>query len=173
LAPLSLSVGQTAFDGDRSLPLLNLGTPRFRIIDAHGTSTDVVDLDHHELRFSRRSLAIDGVRGVVWRHGREVLNLSPLRQLKRLFYVFAFEPGNVVSKAAIVRAVWNERYEPRIHNPQIHSHVSRIRKILGSDGPDILLSAEGGYHFRAPHDFLFVIELEGTLATPTGVTPGQ
>jgi hypothetical protein len=128
----------------------------FRVIGAEGTTSDVADADPDILRLPARSLAVDGVREVIWRRGVELADLRRRSLLKRLLFLFAGAPGKVFSKEDIVQQVWNVDYHPLRHDAALFTNIMRIRRLLGEDGAEIIRVTEDGYRFMPPKDFVFV-----------------
>ncbi len=158
-APSAATMATTAIEGAaRLLTDLGLTAQRpFRVIDAEGVPSDVADANPEVLRLAGRSLAVDGVREVIWRHGQELADLRRRSLLKRLLFLFASAPSKVFSKEAIVQAVWNVEYHPLRHDAALFTNIMRIRRLLGEDGSEIIRVTEDGYRFVPPRDFLFVI----------------
>ncbi len=136
---------------------------RFRrpyvLVTADGIRHEAADGDPRLDDFSWRSLAVDDVREVVWRHGREI-SLRQRRMLRRFLLLFALAPGAFFSKEDAVQAVWGVEYHPLRNDPALHMAVLRLRRILGVDGPDILRSADGGYRLLPPPDFMCLVRVE-------------
>ncbi len=128
----------------------------FRVISAEGGVSDVADADPEILRLGSRSLAVDGVREVIWRSGVELADLRRRSLLKRLLFLFASAPGRVFSKEDIVQSVWNVEYHPLRHDAALFTNIMRIRRLLGEDGAEIIRVTEDGYRFSPPKDFVFV-----------------
>jgi hypothetical protein len=128
----------------------------FRVVSAEGGVSDVADADPEVLRLPARSLAVDGVREVIWRSGVELADLRRRSLLKRLLFLFASQPGRTFSKEDIVQSVWNVEYHPLRHDAALFTNIMRIRRLLGEDGAEIIRVTEDGYRFQPPKDFVFV-----------------
>lgn len=131
----------------------------YTIVGSDGARHGAAENDPRIADLSRRSLAIDDVREVVWRDGREI----PLRRrmlLRRFLLLFARSPGTTFSKEDVVRAVWGVEYHPLRNDPALFTSVMRVRKMLGDAGGDILRSGEGGYRLVVPEDFCCVTRSE-------------
>ncbi|HTJ41113.1 MAG TPA: winged helix-turn-helix domain-containing protein [Kofleriaceae bacterium] len=128
----------------------------FRVVSAEGGISDVADADPEVLRLPARSLAVDGVREVIWRSGVELADLRRRSLLKRLLFLFASQPGRTFSKEDIVQSVWNVEYHPLRHDAALFTNIMRIRRLLGEDGAEIIRVTEDGYRFQPPKDFVFV-----------------
>ncbi len=158
-APSAATMSSSAIEAAaRMLTDFGLTAQRpFRVIDAEGVPSDVADANPEVLRLAVRSLAVDGVREVIWRHGQELADLRRRSLLKRLLFMFAAAPSKVFSKEAIVQAVWNVEYHPLRHDAALFTNIMRIRRLLGEDGSEIIRVTEDGYRFVPPRDFIFVI----------------
>lgn len=135
----------------------------YTIVESDGTRHGAAENDPRIADLSQRSLAIDDIREVVWRDGREI----PLRRrmlLRRFLLLFARAPGTTFSKEDVVRAVWGVEYHPLRNDPALFTSVMRVRKMLGDDGGDILRSGEGGYRLVVPEDFCCVTRGEAAPA---------
>jgi tetratricopeptide (TPR) repeat protein len=67
--------------------------------------------------------------------------------LRDLLRVFLENPGVVFTKDELVRRVWRETYNPKIHDNKIYVTIKRLRQLLeSSDGKsDYILRAKTGY----------------------------
>lgn len=135
----------------------------YTIVGSDGVKRGAAEGDPRIADLPRRSLAIDDVREVVWKDGREI----PLRRrmlLRRFLLLFAQSPGATFSKEDVVRAVWGVEYHPLRNDPALFTSVMRIRKMLGDASGDILRSGEGGYRLVVPEDFCCVTRSKATPA---------
>ncbi len=152
------TMSQPALDAAaRVLADLGLTAVRpYRVVVASGQVSCVADAKPDHLRMLDRDLAVDGVREVVYRGGRQTADLRRRSLLKRLLYLFAGQPGRVFSKEEIVETVWDVEYHPLRHDAALFTNIMRIRRLLGKDGADLIRVSEDGYRFVPPKDFLFV-----------------
>jgi len=67
--------------------------------------------------------------------------------LRDLLRAFLEHPGKVFSKEDLVRDVWREDYDPRIHDNKIYVTIKRLRGLLESENgtTDYILRAKNGY----------------------------
>ena len=68
-----------------------------------------------------------------------------------LLWRLAEQPGDVVSKAQLLRDVWRISHEPKTNSPAVH--VARIRTRLKSHGLNRILATDrsGGYYLDVPN----------------------
>ena len=72
----------------------------------------------------------------------------------QILAVFLANPGRVVTRGRLLRAVWGEAYQGEDH--YVHVHVSQLRKKLAAADPpgelvDLIVTEPGvGYRIRAP-----------------------
>ncbi|MEM9491106.1 MAG: winged helix-turn-helix domain-containing protein, partial [Myxococcota bacterium] len=128
----------------------------FRVVSAGGAESFVADANPDHLRLTRRSLAIDAVREVIYRSGEQIADLRRRSLLKRLLFLFASAPGHIYSKEGIVLKVWEVDYHPLRHDAALFTNIMRIRRLLGKDGADLIRVSEDGYRFVPPKDYLYV-----------------
>ena len=128
----------------------------YRIVSAEGDASFVADAGPELLGLNTRVLAIDGVREVVYRLGKQVADLRRRTLLKKLLFLFASNPTTVFSKETIVETVWEVEYHPLRHDAALFTNIMRIRRLLGDDGAELIRVSEEGYRFSPPKDFLYV-----------------
>jgi DNA-binding SARP family transcriptional activator/DNA-binding XRE family transcriptional regulator len=91
-----------------------------------------------------------------WRNGTKV-ELGPRRQ-RALLGLLAVSPGELVSRACVIDALWGEE-PPATAVHLVQAHVSRLRKVLDPDRPAVagrgpLESVGTSYRLRASADGL-------------------
>jgi two-component system KDP operon response regulator KdpE len=97
------------------------------------------------------SIVLDPLAHTVSVEGRPV-QLGP-REFQ-ILAVFLANPGRVVTRGRLLRAVWGEAYQGEDH--YVHVHVSQLRKKLAAADPpgelaDLIVTEPGvGYRIRAP-----------------------
>lgn len=128
----------------------------YRVVSATGQENFVADANPGVLRMGERDLAIDGVREVIVRDGKQIADLRRRSLLKRLLFLFASAPHQTFSKEDIVQTVWNVDYHPLRHDAALFTNIMRIRRLLGKDGADLIRVSEDGYRFVPPKDFIYV-----------------
>ncbi len=67
--------------------------------------------------------------------------------LRDLLGAFLEHPGKAFSKEELVRDVWHENYDPRIHDNKIYVTIKRLRGLLESETgtSDYILRVKNGY----------------------------
>lgn len=67
--------------------------------------------------------------------------------LRDLLRAFLENPGKVFTKEELVRDVWREAYDPRIHDNKIYVTIKRLRGLLETETgtTDYILRAKNGY----------------------------
>ncbi len=100
------------------------------------------------------------------RHADTVLDLGHARQ-RAVLAVLAVEPDRLVSRSAIVDAVWNDR-PPRSADNLVQTYVSRLRRVLRPACPDrsvpLLVSQDQGYRLRVTADQLDLLRFRELAA---------
>lgn len=145
----------------RLLADLGLAASRpFLVVAADGTESRVADASPERLRMAERNLVIDGVREHIVRSGEMCADLRRRSLLKRLLFLFASSPGKTLSKEEIVEQVWQVEYHPLRHDAALFTNIMRIRRLLGTDGAELIAVSEEGYSFCPPADFVYVCKAE-------------
>jgi hypothetical protein len=137
----------------------------YTLIGSDGVRRGAAEGDPRIADLPNRSFAIDDVREVVWRSGREI-QLRRRNLLRRFLLLFASSPGVVFSKEDVVRAVWGVEYHPLRNDPALFTSVMRVRRMLDDAEGDLLRCVEGGYRLVVPDDFCCVIRTGVTSSTP-------
>jgi len=67
-----------------------------------------------------------------------------------LLNLFVKNPGKVFAKDALVRRVWNQEYDPSIHDNKIYVTIKRLRKMIEPDfdKPKYIFRAKNGYYLN-------------------------
>lgn len=91
----------------------------------------------------------DSKAGVVRVAGREV-RLEGQVVLRDLMKAFLERPGRAFAKAEIAALLWNEPYDPGLHDNKIYVTIKRLRRCLddGKGGRRLVLRAKDGYFFN-------------------------
>ncbi|HVB14622.1 MAG TPA: response regulator transcription factor [Candidatus Dormibacteraeota bacterium] len=114
-------------------------------VGAHLRRSDVAPTDQLKERFEFPGLTIDLRRRQVYRDGEEIqLTLTEFNLLALL----ASRPGQVMSRAELLRRVWG--YEVEIETRTVDAHVYRLRRKIepSADRPSYIHSVPGiGYRF--------------------------
>ncbi len=69
--------------------------------------------------------------------------------LLELLKIFGNSNGEVLMKEDIVKRLWNEEYNPMVHDNKVYVTIKRLRQLLEEDekNPAVILHAPGGYRF--------------------------
>lgn len=67
--------------------------------------------------------------------------------LHSLFRYLVQQGGSGATKECIVQNVWDERYNPMVHDDRIYKAVGRLRRILGDDQQAPKLLTQSGRHY--------------------------
>ncbi len=64
-----------------------------------------------------------------------------------LLYLFAKEPGKVFTKEDLVKHIWNQDYNPSVHDNKVYVTIKRLRKLLEPDveKPFYIYRSKNGY----------------------------
>jgi tetratricopeptide (TPR) repeat protein len=114
-----------------------------RLVDEGLAALGINEAPLADLVFDTRTgILIEKCRGEIRFEGQFVL-----RDLLRLFME---HPGQVFSKAELVRTVWNEDYKPETHDNKIYVTIKRLRKLLEAphSTTEYILRAKSGYFFN-------------------------
>lgn len=124
----------------------------------------MVENSVEKLRRSEPSQAYDfrydTERGVIYDRSDRAIRLQTRFVLNDLALLLMREPGKVFSKEEIVRRVWNEDYNPDIHDNKIYVTIKRLRELLepkDSTRPtSFILRYKDGYSFDPSAKVLFI-----------------
>lgn len=96
------------------------------------------------LKAPRACVFFDALAGAVLvvDHGEVELQRLRLSQSTRRLARALFE-GRALSKAMLVERAWGYRYRALDHGPLVHTHVSKLRRALGSRGSWIEVTEDG------------------------------
>jgi hypothetical protein len=67
-----------------------------------------------------------------------------------LLHLFARNPGRVFTKEALVRKVWDQEYDPTIHDNKIYVTIKRLRQLIEPDfnKPKYIFRGKNGYYLN-------------------------
>lgn len=67
-----------------------------------------------------------------------------------LLHLFIKNPGKVFSKEELVRRVWNQEYNPSVHDNKVYVTIKRLRKLIEPDydKPNYIFRAKNGYYLN-------------------------
>lgn len=86
---------------------------------------------------------------------RANLDLGNRPTLRKLLYALARNPGAILTKQQLAKAIWPARYNPLTHDNALWVNVRRLRVLLAETRLTIA-SDDRGYRLEAPPDFVFV-----------------
>ncbi|MGW2854575.1 AfsR/SARP family transcriptional regulator, partial [Streptomyces sp. NPDC001215] len=84
-------------------------------------------------------------------------------KMRALLVALLLEPGRVVSVDALKDALWGGA-PPASAQASLQNHVTRLRRLLGEDGPERLRAVPPGYLLRVDESELDVRVFEGHVA---------
>ncbi len=95
-------------------------------------------------------LLIDRERKIVLEKEKGEIHFERRFVLLEILYLLASTPGVKVTKDMLVEKVWEETYNPMVHDSKIYTSISRLRKILEPDlkHPRYILNERDGYSFN-------------------------
>ncbi len=98
-------------------------------------------------RLEEADLVFDSRTGVLVARGKGEIRFEGQFILRDLLRVFLEQPGRIFTKEDLVRLVWRESYDPKIHDNKIYVTIKRLRKLLEpeTDKSDYILRAKNGY----------------------------
>lgn len=67
-----------------------------------------------------------------------------------LLHLFLRKPGQVYSKESITERLWNEAYDPSVHDNKIYVTIKRLRQLIEPDvdNPHYIFRAKNGYYLN-------------------------
>lgn len=67
-----------------------------------------------------------------------------------LLKLFMTTPGQVYSKEEIVNKIWQQNYDPRVHDNKLYVTIKRLRRLIEPENekPKYLFRAKNGYYFN-------------------------
>ena len=92
-------------------------------------------------------LVFDPRTGVLIERAKGEIRFEGQFILRDLLRVFLENPGHIFTKEELVRLVWKEGYNPKIHDNKIYVTIKRLRKLLEPENTksDYILRAKNGY----------------------------
>ena len=108
-----------------------------------------------------RKVVIEGTLGEIHFDRRFVL--------LEILYLLSGSPGKVFSKEDLVSKIWNESYNPMVHDSKVYTSISRLRKLIEPDfrHPVYVLNERDGYTFNPIVTFE---EVRSRLRGPAGAS---
>jgi tetratricopeptide (TPR) repeat protein len=70
--------------------------------------------------------------------------------LLELLHLFLKNPGRAFSKEVLVKKVWNQEYDPRVHDNKIYVTIKRLRQLIEPDfnKPKYIFRGKNGYYLN-------------------------
>lgn len=67
-----------------------------------------------------------------------------------LLHLFLKKPGQIYSKEIITEKLWNEAYDPSVHDNKIYVTIKRLRQLIepDADNPHYIFRAKNGYYLN-------------------------
>jgi len=64
-----------------------------------------------------------------------------------LLQLFLKNPGHIYTKEALVKKIWNQEYDPRVHDNKIYVTIKRLRQLIEPDidKPKYIFRSKNGY----------------------------
>ncbi|MEV6023777.1 BTAD domain-containing putative transcriptional regulator [Streptomyces sp. NPDC052036] len=93
-------------------------------------------------------------------------------KMRALLVALLLEPGRVVSVDALKDALWGGA-PPASAQASLQNHVTRLRRLLGEDGPERLRAVPPGYLLRVDEGELDVRVFEGNVAAARAAHTGR
>ena len=64
-----------------------------------------------------------------------------------LLHLFLKNPGQIYSKEVLVKKIWNQEYDPRVHDNKIYVTIKRLRQMIEPDldKPKYIFRSKNGY----------------------------
>lgn len=121
-----------------------------RAIQSKLESLGVTDTSKYDLIFKMsKNALVEKTKGNV-----DFKNQFILVDMLRLFLK---NPGEVYSKEELVKKVWKQSYDPRIHDNKIYVTIKRLRKMIEPDydRPKYIFRAKNGYYLNKGAKVLF------------------
>lgn len=120
------SLTRTANDIDRVLGELGVSTQNDFDLVFNSTSNALVERKKGRVDFKNQFILLD------------------------LLHLFLRKPGQVYSKESITEKLWNESYDPSVHDNKIYVTIKRLRQLIEPDidKPRYIFRAKNGYYLN-------------------------
>jgi tetratricopeptide (TPR) repeat protein len=125
----------------------NLSDPRaFKKLNSR------IDYQLDEVNDSNIDFIIDKTQRVIKEKNLGVIDFKHRFVLLEILYLLASNPGKHFDKDDLSQMIWNEEYNPLIHDKLIYTSISRLRKLIepGSEKNKYIIRGKDGYNF-SPH----------------------
>ncbi len=109
---------------------------RQRIEDLQAAQGGQFDLVYHP----KSNLLVERKKGRIFLKSQFVLH--------DMLKLFLKEPGKIHSKEGLVRDIWGQSYDPRLHDNKIYVTIKRLRELIEPDlnRPKYIFRAKNGYY---------------------------
>jgi DNA-binding winged helix-turn-helix (wHTH) protein len=118
-------------------------------------------------RLSEMDLIFDTRTGILIEKAKGEIRFEGQFILRDLLRIFLENPGHVFSKEELVRRVWRESYDPKIHDNKIYVTIKRLRKLLEPE------NAKSDYILRAKNGYLLNPKTRVQISDPTNSATNQ
>ena len=118
-------------------------------------------------RLSEMDLIFDTRTGILIEKAKGEIRFEGQFILRDLLRIFLENPGRVFSKEELVRRVWREAYDPKIHDNKIYVTIKRLRKLLEPE------NAKSDYILRAKNGYLLNPKTRVQITDPTNSVTNQ
>jgi DNA-binding winged helix-turn-helix (wHTH) protein len=67
-----------------------------------------------------------------------------------LLHLFMRQPGQIISKEALVKSIWRQDYNPDVHDNKVYVTIKRLRRMIEPDfdKPKYIFRAKNGYYLN-------------------------
>ena len=95
-------------------------------------------------------IVVDSVKNAVIEKRKGRIDFKNQHILLDLLKVFASKPGEVQTKEALVRKVWQQSYDPNVHDNKLYVNIKRLRRLLEPDHshPRYIFRGQKGYYLN-------------------------
>lgn len=95
-------------------------------------------------------LVINNTDHIVEEKRLGVINFKNQFVLLELLNLFTKSPGKVFTKEDLVEKVWNQQYNPSVHDNKVYVTIKRLRKLIEPDydKPSYIFRAKNGYYMN-------------------------
>lgn len=118
---------------------------------------DKVMADIGQVNESEYDLVFDTSKNTIVEKKMGRVNFHNQFILLDLLKLFLRKPGEVYSKEEIVKKVWKQSYDPRVHDNKLYVTIKRLRKMIEPEyeKPKYIFRAKNGYYLNKEAKVLF------------------
>lgn len=120
-------------------------------MDLHNTCpSNSASPSSEELQDKNYDLVYDAQSGLLRQRCTEPIQFDCQFILRELLHRFLRYPGVSFSKEEIVNFLWNENYDPRVHDNRVYVTIRRLRRKieLSGSGHRFIIRTKHGYSFN-------------------------